>query len=114
MLAGLMALACISGIARQIWLEQQLHKADICIVLDGPSCGSSNRCYIDSFEESCKNPHGGRLLFSGEEYINVFYSRSSGITLVNFAGMQRKVSYMLCRDRLVRGDEWGIATCDIR
>lgn len=97
MASAVLLVLCISGVARQYWLEAQFNHANIYIVDDGMSCGSSGRCFKYYVEKGQDLVEERRLLFSSEEYVNVHFSTFRKIPMVSFDGMNNEsYRYILC------------------
>lgn len=96
--AALLLILCAMGVTWQCWLESQFHNANVCIVDDGRSCGASGRCYQYYAANRCDtNKVIIPSLFESEEYVNIWYSLSEGIPVMNFEGMKGKSEhYFLC------------------
>lgn len=106
-------LVCAAGAIRQCWLEQMFNAADIYIVDDGQSCGTSGHCFQYIAAKGRGVAAKRQALFSSEEYVNIYYSYPEGIPAVNFDGMKNEfVQYLLCHGELKSVVREGKTTCD--
>ncbi|HGB8364032.1 TPA: hypothetical protein ACIWE4_003388, partial [Salmonella enterica subsp. enterica serovar Java] len=113
MISASLFLVCAAGTIRQCWLEQLFNAADIYIVDDGRSCGSSGHCFQYIAAKGRGLAAKRQALFSSEEYVNIYYSYSEGMPAVNFDGMKNEfVQYLLCHGELKSVARDDKTTCD--
>ncbi|EPU6501570.1 hypothetical protein OM226_09460 [Escherichia albertii] len=111
----LLAALCIAGVLRQVWLERQFYQVNICIVNKAGGCGASNHCFRDIEQRRCDTSEYSNDLFTGEEYVNVWFDYVNGTPLVNVAGQNDKsAQYMLCGNTLLPVGRTGEIICESR
>lgn len=113
MISVSLLLVCIWGVIRQEWLEQQFNAADVYIIDDGISCGANGHCFQYIAAKGRGLEKKRRMLFSSEDYVNIYYSYPKGIPAVNFSGMNGEFSqYLLCDGRLRHVELKRMVICD--
>ena len=109
----LLFLVCTVGVTRQSWLEKQFNTAGIYIVDDGISCGANGHCFQYVAAKKKGLDAERQLLFSSEDYVNIYYSYPEGIPAVNFDGTNGDFAqYLLCDGRLNHVKHAGRVICN--